>query len=104
MLAIVFLLYGQSLASARPEYAAKESRNCPYCHTRAGPPQLNDLGVYYATNNYSLEGYAPAPTVTATPQPTKEIQIGVHMNTWDVGLMAVATILLMLVLIYVIRL
>ena len=103
LLFTIALLFS-SLASARPDYAAKESRNCPYCHTRAGPPQLNEIGVYYGTHNHSLEGYVPSPTVTATPEPTEEIQIGVHMNTWDVGLRAMATILLMLIVIYVIRL
>lgn len=104
LLAIIFLLFTPSITSARPEYAAKESRNCPYCHTRDGPPQLNELGVYYGTHNYSDSGFVPAPKVTPTPEPTKEIEIGVHMNTWDVGLTAMAAILVMLVLIFVIRL
>ncbi len=102
LIAIVLLL--SSLASARPEYAVKESRNCPYCHTRDGPPQLNEIGAYYGTHNHSMEGYVPLPKATPTPEPTKEIEIGVHMNTWDVGLKAVIAILIMLVLIFVIRL
>ncbi|MDD5474024.1 MAG: hypothetical protein PHU34_07730 [Candidatus Methanoperedens sp.] len=104
LLLIVALLFAPSLTSARPEYAVKESRNCPYCHSRDGPPQLGEIGVYYATHNHSLEGYVPSPKITPPPVPTEEIEIGVHMNTWDVGMRAIATILLMLVMIYIIRL
>lgn len=102
LIAIVFLLL--PLSSARPEYASKESRNCPYCHARDGPPQLNEIGVYYGTHNHSMEGFVPSPKATPAPEPTKEVEIGVHMNTWDVGLSAFAAILIMLVLIFVIRL
>ena len=104
LLVIVFLLYAPALTSAKPEYAVKESKNCPSCHTRDGPPQLNELGAYYGTHNHSLQGFVPSPKLTPTPVPTPEIEIGVHMNTWDVGLTALAAILVMLVLIFVIRL
>jgi hypothetical protein len=104
LLAIVFLLYAPSLTSARPEYAIKEGKNCPVCHARDGPPQLNDIGVYYGTHNHSLAGYVPPSKVNPTPEPTQQIEIGVHMNTWDVGLRAMATILLILAVVYVIRL
>lgn len=103
LLAIAFVL-APTLSSAKLEYAVKESRNCPYCHSRDGPPQLNEVGAYYGTHNHSLEGYVPSPQTTPTPEPTEEIEIGVHMNTWDVGLRAMTAILIMLVLIYVIRL
>jgi hypothetical protein len=101
---LVLLLFMPSFTFARPEYAVKESRNCPFCHTRDGPPQLNEIGVYYATHNHSMEGYVPAPKVTPTPEPTQEIEIGVHMTTWDVGLRAMAMILLILAIVYIIRL
>src|SRR3972149_10920925 len=101
---VILILLFTSIVSARPDYAVKESRNCPVCHLRDGPPQLNEIGVYYGTHNHSLEGYVPAPATTPTPEPIKEIEIGVHMDTWDVGLRALLTILLMLVLVYVIRL
>ncbi len=101
-LGIVLLL--SSMAHARTEYAVKESRNCPYCHTVDGPPQLNEIGVYYATNNHSLEGYVPSPEATPSPEPTEKIEIGVHMDIWNVGMIAFATILLMLILVYAIRL
>jgi hypothetical protein len=104
LVVLVLLLFVPSLSLARPEYAVKESRNCPYCHTRDGPPQLNEIGVYYATHNHSMVGYIPAPKVTPTPIPTPEIEIGVHMNTWDVGLRALAMILLILAVVYIIRL
>jgi len=104
LLAIMLMLYAPSLSSARPEYAVKESRNCPYCHSAQGPPQLNDIGVYYGTHNHSFEGFVAAPKVSPTPEPTKEVEIGVHMNTWDVGLRAMATIFLILLVVYIIRL
>jgi len=104
LVALVILLFVPSLTSARPEYAVKESRNCPYCHTRDGPPQLNEVGVYYAEHNHSIEGYVPTPKATPTPEPEKEIEIGVHMTTWDVGLRAMAIILLTLAVVYIIRL
>ncbi|MCE8424311.1 MAG: hypothetical protein J5U17_00860 [Candidatus Methanoperedens sp.] len=93
-----------SISYARPEYATKESRNCPYCHTREGPPQLGEVGIYYGTHNHSLEGYVPSPKMTPTPEPTKEIEIGVHMNTWTVGMSALATIFLILLVVLIIRL
>jgi hypothetical protein len=104
LIALVILLFSPSLTFARPEYAVKESRNCPFCHTRDGPPQLNEIGVYYVTHNHSVEGYVPTPKATPTPEPIKEIEIGVHMTTWDVGLRAFAIILLVLAVAYVIRL
>ena len=104
VVALVFLLFVPSLTLARPEYAVKESKNCPFCHSRDGPPQLNEIGVYYATHNHSMVGYVPAPKVTLTPAPTPELEIGVHMNTWDVGMRAMAMILLVLAVIYIIRL
>jgi hypothetical protein len=101
---LIFLLLSPALSSARPEYAVRESRNCPYCHSRDGPPQLNEVGSYYGSNNHSLQGYVPSPKITPTPVPTPEIEIGVHMNTWDVGISALVTIMLMLALVYAIRL
>ncbi len=104
LLGILLVLYAPSLTSARPEYAVKESRNCPYCHAKDGPPQLNDIGVYYATHNHSFEGYVATPKASPTPEPTRDVEIGVHMNTWNVGLIAFATILLMLAVVFAIRL
>lgn len=101
LLTIMFML-APFLTAARPEYAVKEGKNCPVCHARDGPPQLNDIGVYYGTHNHSLAGYIPPPKATSAP--TQQIEIGVHMNTWDVGLRAMATILIILAVVYVIRL
>ncbi len=101
---LITLLSLASLTAARVEYAVKESRNCPYCHTREGPPQLNEAGIYYGTHNHSFAGYVPSPKTTPTPEPTIEKEIGVHMNTWEVGLKVLAAILLMMVLVYMIRL
>ncbi len=102
LLVIMFLLYTPYMTSARPEYAVKESKTCSVCHASDGPPQLNDIGVYYALHNHSLAGYVPPPK--ATPTPTPQMEIGVHMNTWDVGLRVMATILIILAVVYAIRL
>jgi len=103
-IAIILLLIAPSLSMAKPEYMAKEGHICSYCHSSDGPPQLNDRGVYYATHDHSLQGYVEPPKTTPTPEPTKEIEIGIHMNTWDVGLTALLLLLSMLVVVYVIRL
>jgi hypothetical protein len=101
---LLFVLFIPSFTFAKPEYAVKESRNCPFCHSRDGPPQLNENGVYYATHNHSMVGFVPTPKGTPTPVPTPEIEIGVHMNTWDVGLRAMTMILFVLLVVYIIRL
>ncbi len=104
MLAIMSLLLVPPFVSARPEYAVKESKSCSVCHASDGPPQLNDIGVYYALHNHSLAGYVPPPKVTPAPSVTPQMEIGVHMNTWDVGLRVMSTILLILIVVYIIRL
>jgi len=92
------------IVSAKFEYAAKESRNCPYCHSSDGPPQLNDRGVYYATHNHSLEGYVPPPKTTPAPKPTEKIKIGEHMEVWEVGEIVMSVLFMMRVVVFVIRL
>lgn len=104
MVLLAIILFFSSITSAKTEYSVKESRNCPYCHSSDGPPQLNERGVYYGTHNHSLEGFVPSPIATGTPEQTEKIEIGVHMQVWDVGLIAVTFLLLMLGLIYAIRL
>ena len=44
------------LASGTPEYTKKENKQCLYCHTAVGKPDLNDAGKYYKTH-HTLEGY-----------------------------------------------
>ena len=43
-------------AVGTPEFAKKENRQCVYCHTAVGKPDLNDAGKYYKTHR-TLEGY-----------------------------------------------
>lgn len=43
-------------AMGTPEYAKKENRQCIYCHTAVGKPDLNDAGRYYKAH-HTLEGY-----------------------------------------------
>ena len=42
--------------AATPEYSKKESKQCVYCHTGVGKPDLNDAGRYYK-EHHTLEGY-----------------------------------------------
>ena len=44
------------LAVGTPEYAKKENKQCVYCHTAVGKPDLNDAGKYYKVH-HTLEGY-----------------------------------------------
>jgi hypothetical protein len=58
-LAIVGLvaLFVSPFAKATPEFSNKEKRQCVYCHTAKGKPELNEAGKYYKDHNYSLAGY-----------------------------------------------
>lgn len=38
------------------EMANKEKKQCVYCHTAMGKPELNDAGKYYKEHK-TLEGY-----------------------------------------------
>jgi hypothetical protein len=44
-------------AKATPEFSKKESKQCVYCHTAVGKPDLNEAGKYYKAHDYSLEGF-----------------------------------------------
>jgi hypothetical protein len=50
-------LFFSPFAVGTPEYSKKESKQCLYCHTAMGKPDLNEAGKYYKDHNYSLEGY-----------------------------------------------
>jgi hypothetical protein len=54
------VLMFDALASAKPEYTRRTSKDCGYCHQPPGY-NLNDAGKYYADHNHSLKGYAPKP-------------------------------------------
>jgi cytochrome c553 len=49
------------VVSATPEYGAKESRNCPFCHVSGDYTRLNERGKYYLQHNYSFEGFIEKP-------------------------------------------
>lgn len=38
------------------EFSKKENKQCVYCHTAMGKPDLNDAGKYYKEKK-TLEGY-----------------------------------------------
>lgn len=70
LLLIIFVL----CASARPEYADRERKDCVYCHLNPqGGGERNERGLYYAAHGYSLAGWIeagndiPQPPVTASP-------------------------------------
>jgi|GEM_PF-6310299 len=61
-------------ASARPEYAERERKDCVYCHLDPqGGGARNERGLYYAVHSLSMAGWAeaghdiPQPPVTASP-------------------------------------
>jgi cytochrome c553 len=58
---ILILLPLSFPANATPEYGAKESRNCPFCHVSGDYTRLNERGRYYLQHNYSFEGYVEKP-------------------------------------------
>jgi hypothetical protein len=43
-------------AVGTPEFAKKENRQCIYCHTAIGKPDLNDAGRYYKEHK-TLQGF-----------------------------------------------
>jgi hypothetical protein len=43
-------------AVGTPEMAKKESKQCVYCHTAIGKPDLNEAGKYYKEHG-TLEGF-----------------------------------------------
>ena len=48
-----------TLATAKPEYAKKEGKNCVFCHVKMGSKELNDAGKYYKEHDHKLDGYTP---------------------------------------------
>jgi hypothetical protein len=52
----VVALLSVSLSVGTPEYSKKENKQCAYCHTAVGKPDLNDAGKYYK-DHHSFEGY-----------------------------------------------
>lgn len=43
-------------AVGTPEFAKKENKQCVYCHTAIGKPDLNEAGKYYKDHK-TLDGY-----------------------------------------------
>ena len=44
------------LSRGTTEYSKKENKQCAYCHTAVGKPDLNDAGKYYK-DHHTLDGY-----------------------------------------------
>jgi hypothetical protein len=43
-------------AVGTPEFSKKENKQCLFCHTAVGKPDLNDAGKYYKDHK-TLEGF-----------------------------------------------
>jgi hypothetical protein len=44
-------------AIGTPEYSKKEQKQCTFCHTAMGKPDLNAAGKYYKEHDHSLRGF-----------------------------------------------
>ena len=44
-------------ARSTPEYSKKEEKQCTFCHTAMGKPDLNEAGKYYKEHDHSLKGF-----------------------------------------------
>jgi hypothetical protein len=49
-------LLAAPFAVGTPEYSKKEQKQCTFCHTALGKPDLNEVGKYYK-EHHSLKGY-----------------------------------------------
>lgn len=45
------------LAISTPEYSNKEKKQCTFCHTAMGKPDLNDAGKWYKDHDHSFRGW-----------------------------------------------
>ena len=45
------------LAIATPEYSKKEDKQCVYCHTAMGKPDLNEAGRWYKEHDHTFKGW-----------------------------------------------
>jgi hypothetical protein len=52
--AVAFFLV--PFSAGTPEYSKKENRQCLYCHTAVGKPDLNDAGRYYK-DHHTFDGF-----------------------------------------------
>ena len=39
------------------EYSKKEEKQCVYCHTAMGKPDLNDAGKWYKDHDHTFKGW-----------------------------------------------
>jgi len=44
-------------AVSTPEYSKKEQKQCSYCHTAMGKPDLNEAGKYYKDHDHTFRGF-----------------------------------------------
>jgi hypothetical protein len=52
----VVAVLSEPFSVGTPEYSKKENKQCAYCHTAVGKPDLNDAGKYYK-DHHTLDGY-----------------------------------------------
>ncbi len=56
ILGAIAALFAPFAAVGTVEYTNKEKKQCVFCHTAMGKPDLNDAGKYYKEHK-TLEGY-----------------------------------------------
>ena len=47
-------------AIGTPEYSKKEEKQCIYCHTAMGKPDLNEAGKWYKDHDHTFKGWEEA--------------------------------------------
>jgi hypothetical protein len=60
---LVMVVSVAALATAKPEYTRRTSKDCSFCHMPPGY-NLNEAGQYYKEHQHSLKGYV----ATARPK------------------------------------
>ncbi|MFQ6051713.1 MAG: hypothetical protein ACE5K4_08475 [Candidatus Hydrothermarchaeota archaeon] len=100
LLIIIFIISSLGISQAKPKYAEETGRDCTFCHDVA-PPALNDLGMYYA-QHHTFAGYHP-PEKTIEEKP-EEPNVGVKLHQWDMGIIAFATLFVLLSIIFALKL
>ena len=58
ILGVIILL--APFAMSTVEYSNKEKKQCVYCHTAMGKPDLNEAGKWYKDHDHTFKGWEEA--------------------------------------------